>query len=430
MSDRADGLPKAMLGFVLLVAFLDNFGQFPVLAPLAHSLGAGPFLAGLILGAYSLSNLVGNLLVGPVLDRRGPAGPLALSLLATAAVLSGYAFAASPERLLALRLFHGLVAAAIVPAVFVMATGRTRRSGGKGSALGRTGALGAVIGVAAMAGPPGAGVLARVGGFPLVYLSLAVLFAVAALLVGTRSRRQVAPATPRLRADPPSRLPPDEGGAGDVGPARPIRSVVTTAAATGLLETWAGAAALVFGVGSVALLLPLSLAEATAEAAALEAGKLLALFSLAATCVMGIVARLRGEAPPEIAMSIGGIGLLGMAVSLGGLASPIAGFPFALPGFLVLLGIGFGLAFPALSAGVALRSHPHARGRAYGVFYACFSAGAFLGPSVAGVAGTVGTDLGAGYLPAVVVTGAVGIAALRRGRREGREGGLRAAGGA
>ena len=48
---------------VIAVAFLDLFIQFPVVAPYARSIGASASLVGLIVGIYSATNLVGNLLV-------------------------------------------------------------------------------------------------------------------------------------------------------------------------------------------------------------------------------------------------------------------------------------------------------------------------------------------------------------------------------
>lgn len=355
----------------------------------------------MILGAYSLSNLAGNLVVGPVLDRRGPLWPLTASLAATSLVLAGYAAASSPEGLLGLRLLHGLVAAAIVPAVFMAAAGERA---GRERPLGRMGALGATIGLAAVVGPPAAGVVSGRAGFPAVYLLLASLFAATALGMGA------AGLAGRLGRGVPART------GGGVGPT--LGSVLRSAGRRGLFHAWAGAGSLVFAVGSLALLLPLGLVDGAGERASLEAGKLLGIFSVAATVSMVVLARLRRRLSPAALLALSGGGLALMALSLAGIASPLGGAGGLLAFLLVLLGVGFGLAFPSLSAGIALRAPPEARGRGYALFYAAFSAGAFLGPASAGLLGAATGVLPLGYLPAVALAGGVGAACVGRGIRE------------
>jgi MFS family permease len=398
---RTAGARFLLLPALVLVAFLDNFAQLPVLAPLAVSLGADAVLAGLIVGAYSLSNLVGNVVAGPVLDRRGPIGPLVLGLAATAVVLAGYAIATTPMALLGVRILHGATAATIVPAVFVLA--------GQGSAagmVGRMGALGAMIGLAAMIGPPVSGIVASRSGIPTLYLGLSGIFAAGAVVTAL------------------------VGGRGGVGQPRPTAAATLAAPATlasllrdgrrsGLLHQWMGGAALVFAVSALSLLLPLALAAREGERAMLVAGRLLGVFSVAATAVMLAQARLRRQLSPSTLALLGGGGLLAMALALGGLAlsGPPVGTGAAL--LLALLGLGYGTTFPSLAAGVTLRAPPGASGRAQALFYAFFSAGAFLGPLLAGVASRGAP--GAGYLPALLVTAAVGGILVRRTVSEGRE---------
>ena len=61
---------------VVLAAFLDLFCQFPVVAPYARSLGAGPLAVALVIASYDAANLVGNLGAGLRAGRLGAqAGP-------------------------------------------------------------------------------------------------------------------------------------------------------------------------------------------------------------------------------------------------------------------------------------------------------------------------------------------------------------------
>lgn len=435
----AAGARFLLLPALVLVAFLDNFAQLPVLAPLAVSLGAGTVLAGVIVGAYSLSNLVGNVVAGPVLDRRGPMLPLVAGLAATSVVLAGYAVAATPGALLGVRILHGATAATIVPAVFMMAG-----QGPAGGMVGRMGALGAMIGLAAMVGPPVSGIVASRSGIPTLYMGLSAIFATGAAtaaLVGWRNGT----GRPRGRGGAGGEGPGQgaqedredarggsrrEGQVNDrtgdpaavVGPTSTKAATLAALAASGrhsgLLHHWLGGAALVFAVSALSLLLPLALSAREGERAMLVAGRLLGVFSVAATAVMLAQARLRRHLAPSTLALLGGGGLLAMAVALGGLAlaGPPSGVGAAL--FLALLGLGYGTTFPSLAAGVALRAPSGASGRAQALFYAFFSGGAFLGPILAGFASR--TTPGAGYLPALLVTAAVGSLLLRRGITEGR----------
>lgn len=207
-----------------------------------------------------------------------------------------------------------------------------------------------------------------------------------------------------------------------VGPTSTKAATLAALAASGrhsgLLHHWLGGAALVFAVSALSLLLPLALSAREGERAMLVAGRLLGVFSVAATAVMLAQARLRRHLAPSTLALLGGGGLLAMAVALGGLAlaGPPSGVGAAL--FLALLGLGYGTTFPSLAAGVALRAPSGASGRAQALFYAFFSGGAFLGPILAGFASR--TTPGAGYLPALLVTAAVGSLLLRRGITEGR----------
>lgn len=60
--------------------FLDNNSLSPLIAPYAQALGASVALTGVISGAYSASNLSGNLRAGCWVDRIGRRLPLVIGL--------------------------------------------------------------------------------------------------------------------------------------------------------------------------------------------------------------------------------------------------------------------------------------------------------------------------------------------------------------
>jgi Arabinose efflux permease len=180
---RAGGrLAWAALGWIALVAFLDTFAIVPVLAPYAkRALQATDAQAGLILGLYSLANLLANFYSGVLIDRFGRRVPMALSLWAAGVLIALYPLATTPELLMALRVLHGATGAVFVPALFALVGeyGKRNRTGAMGGA-------GALIGLVALLGPPIGGVVARDYGEPALFGGVAAMMLLggcAALLV-------------------------------------------------------------------------------------------------------------------------------------------------------------------------------------------------------------------------------------------------------
>lgn len=388
-----------LLSVLVFIAFTDNFFQLPIISPLATSLGAGPALAGMVVGAYSLTNMLGNVGAGPILDRYGYARPLTAAFAATATVLLAYPLLTMPGQLLALRLLHGLAAATLVPAIFAWRASQAGE-GGEMAAMGR---LGALIGAAAMVCPPLSGMLAARAGFAAPYLVLGLLFMAAAAALALRLPRTAAAWKP--------------GDGIDVGVPRPrllepLARVWREAPANGLLLVWLGALAMVSCLGTLALRLPLDLTAAGAAAPTRAAGLLMGLFSTVAVLTMLAFQRARRpqDASRILAAAAAGLALLsGGAVVLG-----ITGSTVGMAAGVAVLGLGFGVAFPALNASVGKRAVPSRRGSAFSLFYAFYSLGAVLGPLAAGLAAEWAPVSGWAYAPTTLATLTVAVVAARR----------------
>ena len=109
-----------VLRLVALVAFMDLFMGFPIISTYARSVGADEAMRGFIVGIYSASNLVGNVGAGFLLDKVSRKWLIVAGLFVTAALLFAYALVDSPERLLTLRILHGLSAGILAPGAFAM----------------------------------------------------------------------------------------------------------------------------------------------------------------------------------------------------------------------------------------------------------------------------------------------------------------------
>jgi DHA1 family multidrug resistance protein-like MFS transporter len=355
-------LAWAALGWIALVAFLDTFAIVPVLAPYTkHALNATDTQAGLILGLYSLANLLANFYSGVLIDRFGRRLPMALSLWAAGVLIALYPLATTPEMLMALRVLHGATGAVFVPALFALVGeyGKRNRTGAMGGA-------GALIGLVALTAPPIGGVVARDYGEPALFGGVAALMLIggfAALLI----------------QDPP-RL----GGAQEsIHPREAFRL-------PDLRRVYLLTLAMTFTMGVLTFALPVLLQAAGYDAA--YRGRLFGLLALVSIALMASVRRGKALGGARGRAMLGAVFLASGALGL----SLLADAPQAFWGVAVLYGVGFGLAFPAVHLGAFEGAPDHLRGVSLALLHAFYSLGYVLGPAAAGVVGAAY----AGYLGA------------------------------
>ena len=133
------------------------------------------------------------------------------------------------------------------------------------------------------------------------------------------------------------------------------------------------------------------------------AGIAFATFSLAGMAIMASPFQRTIKESARAKAIAAGLVLLGVSnltlALFGGSALSIAVFPA-----MILFGVGFGLLFPSLSASVADRTVGGHRGTAFGIFYAMYSLGVFLGASISGAIPTFGAEAGVQfYVPALLL---------------------------
>lgn len=113
---------------IVFISFFDLFSQLPIMSPFADSLGATPFITGLVVGLYSFSNMFGNVISGFMTDRRGPFMILVIGLFVSAMSLLLYSAVTNPVSLLGVRFVHGFMEGLIVPAAFTFLANRTEET--------------------------------------------------------------------------------------------------------------------------------------------------------------------------------------------------------------------------------------------------------------------------------------------------------------
>ena len=369
---------------VVFAAFFDLFVQFPTIAPHAEGLGASAALVGIIVAAYSFTNLFGNLGAGYILDRWGRRTPMVLGMAITVIAVFSYSLVQTPEQMMAARAVHGIGAAVLAPGAFSIIGDRTA-SDRWGRAMGLTGAL---IAVAALVGPPVAGILRDTWGADVVFYVDAVFIfitLVAFLIIARDNSREVETHDSNTPSEIAQRQP-------------------------ALWPAYAAAFAITVGIGALVTYLPLMLEEQGQSAA--RSGYSFGVYALVAMLVMASPISRASDRFGRFGPLM--LGLLGVAAGLA-LLGILEGYGGVVVGMAVF-GLGYGLVFPAATALVASATGADRRGMAFGVFYAVYSLGVVVGASGSGRLASLSDDLvGLPFLvAAVVVLAAVPVVAVMR----------------
>ena len=372
---------------VVLAVFLDLFVQFPTIAPYAEGLGASVALVGIVVAAYSFTNLFGNLGAGFVLDRWGRRFPIALGLAITAVAVFSYSLVQTPEQLIVVRAIHGIGAAVLAPGAFAM-IGDRAPADRWGRAMGLTGAL---IAVAALVGPPVAGILRdRWGADAVFFVDSAVLLTtlVIFLLVAR-----------------------DDSVTGDAAGSDAGADQQRASTKPALWSAYAAAFAITVGVGALVAYLPLMLENQGVSAA--RTGYSFGIYAFVAMLVMASPLNRAsdrfGRFGPLIVGLVGvaaGLAILGVFTEYAGVAAGMAVF-----------GFGYGIVFPSAAALVIGATGADRRGMAFGVFYAVYSLGVVVGAAGSGVLADLDDGLvGLPFLvaAAVVICAAPVVELMRR----------------
>jgi len=336
---------------VVFVSFFDNHSLLPLIAPYAKSLGASVALVGLIVGAYSAVNLLGNLGAGYWMDRVGRRTPLVAGLAIVGGALALYPFTTDPVALLALRVVHGLGAGLTSPASLAYigdtASPKTR---GRAMAL-----YGVAIGLTVLIGPPLAGAIRDRFGYASVFAMLSALMFLVVVPAYTVIGESLAQTTARANANP----------------LRLLRN-------RRLGLAYSSAFCLMFSLGGLIVFLPLTGQELGLTSS--RVGMLFASFALAAIIIQVLpFGRMSDRWGRERAMMLGlaliAIGLFLLAAMRQWETLLVAMFVY---------GVGFGFLFPAMTALIADETAPQTRGTASGIFTAVYSLGVTVGTSGAG----------------------------------------------
>ena len=383
-----DRMETAKVLFATLVGTMDNNALIPVITFYAIALGADWFLAGVIVGAYSLVHIPANIVFGRLADRIGRKRPLVYGLLWDAVSLALYAAAGSPLALLLVRLSHGLGGGFVGPASMALVSDRADAAR-KGRAFAM---YGISIAVAVILGFAVAGVASARGDLRTMFFGLS--FALwAGALVASRIRE------PAGRG-PPSRVD--------------LSAFLQFLRYRGAVGGYAAIFALYLLLGALIVLAPLEFAGPPVFLTASSFAVALVVFAVVSVVVHYPSGMLSDRLGPHIPCILGLVAVSGAM----GLLPSVTTFPTLLA-LMALFGLGHGLIVPSSSALATRHARRESLGLATGVYFALLVTGVAVGAPLAGAMATAWTPAPA-FL-AIAVVAVISLAFLAPAAIAGRE---------
>jgi len=351
---------------VTFVGFLDTHLLIPVMALYASELGSPPWMVGVIVGLYSLTNTPANIFFGRLIDRVGHKAPLVAGLIGDALSMFLYSICRAPLHLSLVRVLHGITGGMVGPATMSVIAGCGSEEG-----RGRTMAFyGMSLAAATLVGYGLSGVLASRMGYQSVFFFGTALLIVGAVLSlwlpgGRRENRE-----------------------GESSSGQGFKKAKSLLRRRGLVVAYCSVFAQYFTFGGVVTLLPLYIKSLGMEV--FHVGMLLATFAIMFIIIQfpgGRFSDKMGRRRPII------VGLSLSVVAL--VVMPSMATFTLLAAAMALYGVAYGALFPSISALVVDHSTPDERGLATGVFHALLTAGVAIGAPLMGwVGGMMGVELG------------------------------------
>ncbi|MFD2371989.1 MFS transporter [Brevibacillus sp. GCM10020057] len=354
---------RVLLFVVLFLVAFDMHAQTPLLAPYLNILGVSAAMIGFVLGGYAISNLTGNLLAGPFLDKYPKKWFISGGLILAGCMLIGQGVVTNTVGFFLFRLMLGFLMAFVSPACSALLgeTGRTTLE--QGQIMGKKGL---VLTSAGIVSPAVGSFLAVQFGYSQSFIILGCIMLTAGVFAGLVLPVRVAAGS----------LIPGHSAAASVylGGKGSIKAVLENRL---LYPAFLGGFAIMYAQGTIIYEVPLLIQKQGLSPAV--TGVLFSLKGLGALAILSQFWLYRVSVEQRIFAGMGVLSLLLYAMAIG-VAIPLHVMMF-------LLGACFGMLFPALATMLTVHSPRELYGSTFSIYSAVLSIGAVLSPVLAGMIG-------------------------------------------
>ncbi|GAA4710311.1 MFS transporter [Brevibacillus fulvus] len=351
------GSPLWLLLAILFLCSFDSHAQLPLLSPYLHLLGASTAMIGIVMGAYSISNLTGNLIAGPLLDRFSKKLFITVGLLFAGALLMGQGFAEEPDYFLYLRLALGFVMAFVSPACYAILAQHGRTLQEQGELMAKSGM---VMTAASIVSPSIGAYLAAHFGYANAFLLFGAIMMVASALALFRL-------TPKQAVSKEGKKEPEA-----VRERAKVWQYIV--GSHWLYLVFISGFAVLYAQGTLVYEVPLLILRQQLSPSV--TGALFSVMGLGSLLVLAQMWLSRTQPQLRIFFGLLALSLLMYLVAVG--------LPFSLYVLMFLAGACFGLLFPAIKTLLAQQAPPHLYGSLFSLFSAVLSIGTSFSPLVSG----------------------------------------------
>ncbi|KQL49084.1 sugar phosphate permease [Brevibacillus choshinensis] len=353
---------RVLLFVVLFLVSFDMHAQTPLLAPYLNILGVSAAMIGFVLGGYAISNLTGNLLAGPFLDRYPKKWFISIGLILAGVMLIGQGVVQHTEGFFAFRLMLGFLMAFVSPACSALLgeTGKTAVE--QGQIMGKKGL---VLTSAGIVSPAVGSFLAVQFGYSQSFIILGYIMMIAGVFAWLVLPVRVAGS--ELRA---SLSPATKKGKGKTSLSAVLENRL-------LYPAFLGGFAIIYAQGTIIYEVPLLIQKQGLSPAV--TGLLFSLKGLGALAILCQFWLYKVSVEQRIFAGLGVLSLLLYTMAIG-VAIPLQIMMF-------LLGACFGMLFPALATLLTVHSPRELYGSVFSIYSAVLSIGAVLSPIIAGLLG-------------------------------------------
>ncbi|GIO25403.1 MFS transporter [Ornithinibacillus bavariensis] len=348
---RQTSMEKMHIFIVMFFMSLVMSVQAPIFAPYAAKLGASSVVIGIMLSLASFTNLTGNLIAGPLVDRFGKKVFITLPIFVSGGLFIAHGLATSSANLLLLRALNGFSLAFLIPSAFALLSGYAKNSHQQGKNMAINGILGTIASIVA---PIIGGMMGSAFGYENTYYTIGT----ALLLIGIYT-------TLCLR---------EKESIIVVGSHRKAFSLIQVLQKKSLQMVFLTGFALMYIHGVIIYEVPYLAVEQGLSTAI--TGVLFSFFGVGTFFSLSLFFINRFNPMKRIMF-----GLFGMCMSLFAVFTQL----LTLPLMLFLLGFFFGIMMPAMATALTDTVSSDGHGRAFGVMSAVYSLGMITSSFITGI---------------------------------------------